>query len=239
MGLGRELLLTIGTLVLLNLILAFGAIGLFLRMGPAIEYILEENVYSIVSGEEVLAELALSRGDALPLAARERVARALSNAKQNITEEAERPILAELERQIPAAMDGDMGATNLSVEAIKQLIRINRSAMREVDDEARRLGTAGAWAAVLVGSLTFLLGILIVSRLRERFVTPLLELSEVLDSAKQGNRLRRCRTTDGPRELGQITESVNELLDQRLRQVGLTGIVARPINTPGKPAPPQ
>jgi methyl-accepting chemotaxis protein len=90
--------------------------------------------------------------------------------------------------------------------------------MRDVDLEARRLGSAGAWTAVFVGFLSFLLSILLFVRLQRRLARPLVDLYEVLESARQGDRLRRCRLTDAPREIIQVTQAVNGLLDARLQQ---------------------
>ena len=216
MKLRRELLLMIGALVLLNLSLAFGAIGLFVRMGPAIERILQENVYSIVAAEELLAELAGTGSAHMSPEARVRVDESLRKAKNNVTAEEEHPVLAMLERSLPSAMDGDPGARRNAVTSIRQLIRINREAMRGVDEEARRLGRAGAWAAVFVGFLSFLLSVFVVVRLQKRFVRPLVDLHEVLEGVRQGDRLRRCRPSDAPREVIQVTQSVNRLLDERL-----------------------
>jgi hypothetical protein len=218
MELRRELLLTIGLLVLLNLCLAFGAIGLLVRMGPASELILEENVYSLVAADEMLAELAHAGGAPLAPQARERALQALDNARRNQTEEAEQPVLAALEARLPAALDGDPAAREQTVVSIQQLIRINRQAMRAVDEEARRLGSAGAWAAVLLGFLSFLLSIGVIARLQSRFVRPLVDLHAVLQAAVQGDRLRRCRPSVAPREVIAVTESVNRLLDERLER---------------------
>jgi uncharacterized membrane protein len=218
MELRRELLLTIGALVLLNLFLAFGAIGLFVRMGPAIERILQENVYSIVAAEGMLAELAEAGGEPLTPEAQARVRRALDNTKQNVTEEEERPILATLDRALPSAMEGEPEGRRQAVGAVRQLIQINRDAMRKVDEEAQRLGSAGAWTAVFVGFLSFLLSVFVVVRLQKRFVRPLVDLHQVLEGAREGNRLRRCRLPDAPREVIQVTQAVNRLLDERLER---------------------
>lgn len=218
MELRRELLWTIGTLVLLNLILAFGSIGLLLRMGPAIERILQENVYSIVAAEELLAEFANSGGAPLAPEPRESVRLSFARAKANVTEEEERPVLAALERHLPEAVAGDSEARRRSIVALRELIRINREAMRTVDLEARRLSSAGAWAAVAVGFLSFLLSLVVVVRLQNRLVRPLVNLYEVLESARQGDRLRRCRHSDAPHEVLQVTQAVNRLLDERLRR---------------------
>lgn len=210
-------------LVLLNLFLAFGAIGLLLRMGPAIERTLQENVYSIVAAEEMLAELAEAGSAPLEPEARARVLQALDNSKHNVTEEDERPVLAALELALPAAIDGDADGRHRAVNSVRQLIRINREAMRTVDDEARRLGDAGAWAAVFVGFLSFLLSVFVVVRIQRRFVRPLVDLHQVLEGAREGDRLRRCRLADAPREVIQVTQAVNSLLDERLERASNPG----------------
>ncbi len=218
MELRRELRLMVGALISLNLLLALGAIGLFMRMGPAIERILQENVYSIVAAEDLLTELADAGGEALDDDARERARRALDKATQNVTEKEELPVLESIERDLPAAMDGRTDARQRAVASIRLLIQINRRAMGKVDEEARRLGTAGAWAAVFVGFASFLLTISILGRFKNRFIRPLVDLFEVLESHRHGERLRRCRPSDAPREIAQITRLVNRLLDERLAQ---------------------
>jgi hypothetical protein len=216
MELRREILITIGALVSLNLLLAFGAIGLFVRMGPAIDRILEENVLSIVAAEEMLAELAAHEPALLAPEVRARVRQSLDRAQLNVTEEAERPILAAIEGQLADAMDGSVSARAAMIREVRRLILINREAMNDADKEARRLGIAGAWAAVLVGFGSFMLSVFVVVRLQSRFVRPLEELYQVLEDARGGVRLRRCRTREAPREVVQIARSVNKLLDERL-----------------------
>jgi nitrate/nitrite-specific signal transduction histidine kinase len=115
-------------------------------------------------------------------------------------------------------MNGDAEARREIVRHTQELISINRNAMEAVDEDARRLGSAGAWAAVAVGFLSFLLSLLAVSRLQRRVVLPLAELYQVLEGAREGERLRRCRTWDAPREIALVTSAVNELLDERLRR---------------------
>jgi nitrogen fixation/metabolism regulation signal transduction histidine kinase len=108
--------------------------------------------------------------------------------------------------------------SNDGVERVRKLIQINRDAMRNVDEEARRLGGAGAWAAVFVGFLSFLLSVFVLVRFQNRFIRPLVDLHEVLEGAREGDRLRRCRLHDAPREVIQVTQAVNRLLDERLER---------------------
>ncbi len=216
MELRREIRWMIGGLMAVNLLLAFGAIGLLMRMGPAIERILQDNVYSIVAAEELLAELADAGGEPLSPAARERVQQSLAKAKQNVTENEEHSVLDAIELDLPTAMAGDAASRERAVASTLQLIQINRDAMQRVDEEARRLGGAGAWAAVFIGFTSFLLSIAIVARFQARFIRPLVDLFEVLESARQGNRFRRCRHAGAPQEIMQIIQRVNNLLDERL-----------------------
>lgn len=216
MELGRELLLGVALLVAFNLLLAFGSIGLLVRMGPAIDQILKENVYSVVAIEELLIEFVDAEDYPLSEVSRERIRAALSRAGANVTEAEERPVLRLLERNLDAAMTGDLRARRQVADAIRDLSEINRRAMHDADDKAQRLGTAGAWAAVFIGVASLIMSILIIVRMQRRFVSPLIELHAVLEGVQEGNALRRCGPIDAPREIVQVAASVNRLLDERI-----------------------
>lgn len=219
MELRRELILSIGALVVLNVVLAFGAIGLFVRMGPAIEHLLRENVRSTAAAEEMLVEMAAAGGLPLTDAARARVRAAYQRARDNVTEAEEEPVLRAMARELPAALAGDARARAALVREIHRLSAINRVAMQEGNENAQRLGRAGAWAGVFVGALSFCLSFVVVSRLRRRFLTPLIDLHTVLEGVRRGEQFRRCRKGDVPAEIGQVLASVNMLLDDRLERM--------------------
>lgn len=218
MGLRRELLMTLLGVILLNLTLAFGAIGLLDRMGPAIERILERNMISIVAVTDMLEVLASSKAPMVDAAERARFQSALSRAQANVTESGEGAVVESIAKQ-------PLGA--LSVEQLRSLIsnlhtlrQMNFDAMTRADAEARRLGWAGGWAAALIGFLSLLFGLSMVARLRRRVVEPLEELERVLDAAYQGDFLRRCRLQAAPGEVEGVLRAFNTLLDDyhRLRQ---------------------
>lgn len=216
MNLRRELLLAVGVLVILNLALAFGAIGLFVRMAPAIERILNENVYSIVAAEEILLELSTAGEEPLTEGSSNVIEQALSKMEKNVTEPEERPALKQLRSSWPLVKQGDRIARAEFVVQLRTLLTINRAAMEMGNAEAKRLGRAGAWSSVLVGFITFLLSLIVLARLERRFVRPLLDLHAVLEGARKGERLRRCKKAiDAPREVFQLTQAVNTMLDER------------------------
>lgn len=214
MDLRRELVFDIGAIVTLNVLLAFGVIGLFVRMGPAIEQILEENVASIVAAEEILAIFAAA-GDA-PLGATQaaQVQAALDRAAANVTEASEGPVVAAMARDLPAAVLERGEARGRVVQGAGRLSAINHAAMRTVDEEAQRLGAAGAWSAVLVGFLSLLLSLFVLARLRRRVLLPVLEIHEVLGEASFVGK-RRCRPREAALEITHIAEAVNGILDDR------------------------
>lgn len=214
MDLRRELVFDIGAIVALNVVLAFGVIGLFVRMGPAIEKILEENVASVVAAEEILAVFAAAGDAPLGPAQETQVRGALERATANVTEEAEGPVLAAMSRDLPVAVRERGDARRRVVDGAGRLSAINHAAMRAVDEDAQRLGAAGAWAAVLVGFLSLLLSLFVLARLRRRVLLPVLEIHDVLGEASFVGK-RRCRPRESALEIGRIADSVNGILDDR------------------------
>jgi hypothetical protein len=213
MNLRREVVAAFAAMIVILLLTSFGAVGLFARMSPAIERIIQENGYSLEAGERMLASLALTHtvSDTTEFYA------ALSDARRNVTEAGEEPRLEEIALYAPAAFSGDPTAKTATVEAIRGLSAINRDAMNNVDREAKRLGSAGAWSAVFLGLLGFTVGLVVVERLLHKVVHPLAELKSVLSSAMSGDRTRRCTPGSASSDVEYVKLSINTLLDQGTR----------------------
>ncbi len=214
MQLRRELILYLATLVLLNVALAFISTGLFARMGPVISLILTDNVPSMDAATDILSEFAAAPGPLSPDALA-RADAALARAEANITESSEKAPIASIRRLLPPAATGEPAARAALIDAVHSLNVANRQAMSTVSDNARRLGSAGAWTAVFVGVSSLGLGLLIILQLRRRLVLPVLELHDVLRSVRHGDRFRRCRQMEAPIELKETAQSVNVILDER------------------------
>jgi nitrogen fixation/metabolism regulation signal transduction histidine kinase len=208
----RDFLTSAAVLVAVNLLLAFGAIGLFVRMGPVIDDILRMNVVSLEAAHEMLAVLA-GPDEPLDEQARLRFERALDRATTNVTEPEEASLVIQISAIRQRAYDADREAVNQIVHQLDALVRVNYEAMREVDAEARRLGNAGAWSAVFLAFFSFLLSLGVVSRLRRRVIVPMVEMYEVLEAVRRGDLYRRCRANQGPIEIKRLASSINLLLD--------------------------
>lgn len=215
MKLQSELSMTVLGFTVLNLALAFVSIGLFARMGPAIERILVRNDATIEAAEEVMAVFAAAPGTAIESRRREQVEGALGRIVQNVTETAEPQAIAEIEESLAHALDGDAAARANLVAALQRLLAVNRGAMLDADREAQRLGSAGAWAAAIVAILSLGLGFALGRRLVRRVVLPVVELRQVLVATQAGDRFRRCGAHDTPREIHDAMLDLNKLLDDR------------------------
>jgi methyl-accepting chemotaxis protein len=212
----KQFRFSLAILVAFQLITAFGAIGLLSRMTPAIAEILDENEYTIEAAHEmllVLSQRALNPNDATQ---QQQFRAALERAKDNITEPGEPAVLAQLERDGPRAVSGDPLALRETVDGIRRLVGINREAMLRADHEARRLGSAGAWAAVILAVAALAASILVSRRLAGHILDPLGELYEVTEAARAGDHFRRCRRLSNSGEMSRLLESVNLLLDERV-----------------------
>lgn len=207
-----EIRLAIVSLLAIQVITSFGAIGLLGRMAPAVERILEENVYSITAVEQMLGVMASAPGPVGP-AERERFDDALARASSNITEDAERPVLRAIEASDEAALRGDPQARRRLVDSLEELGEINRASMERLDAEAKRLGTAGAWGAAILGMLGLLLSVITARRLSRRLVSPLENLWRTVTAFHVGDPHQRAHIDDAPPEIDEVGRTINQLLD--------------------------
>ncbi len=215
MTLRRELSVYAALPAALALLLAFGAIFLFSRMGPAIRQILRENIASIQAGEEMLAALARHPDPSSPALARELEA-PLLRAERNVTEAAERPLLGQIRLSVSALARGESVPRDVLIARIQELIETNRKAMQRADADAQRLGLAGAWASAVIGLVSIGLGFLVMARQERRVVEPLLELNVVVRGAIKGDAFLRCRTHRTAPEVDAILRGINRILDERM-----------------------
>ncbi len=211
MRLRRETSLGIGAIVMIQILISMLAISLLTRMGPAIEKILEENVYSGEAVEDMLALVAETPPGAVPTAFDD----ALRRAQDNVTEDAERPLLDAIVAHRADAFSHEPIARRELVESLRALGRVNRDSMEQADVQAKRLGQAGAWAAAMLGALALALGVLVYRRLRVRIELPIEALRMTAHRIRAGNLQARC-AIDGPHEVQQIATDFNWLLDRWL-----------------------
>lgn len=203
-----EARLGLTALLSLQLLTSVGGVVLLGRMAPAVERIIEENVYSTEAVEDMLGALA----SGAPAATFDE---ALARARGNITEAGEVELIGTIDGAWARARAGDAAARGELVEALHDLGRLNRASMVEADTIARNLGLAGAWAMALLGFLGFLVSLVVSRRVQDRLLVPFGEVDRVLAAARAGDQHRRCVPTGAPAAEQRVMENLDWLLDQR------------------------
>ncbi|MCR9159207.1 MAG: hypothetical protein ACE37F_09190 [Nannocystaceae bacterium] len=226
MDIRRETRLGLSVLLIVQVLLCMLSIALLMRMGPAVQRILEDNVYSVEAVEDMAAIFALSHEPTSTPAA---YTDALRRVRDNITEDAEVPLVEQLEARSADAFAGDPEARDAVVNALRKLGEVNRLSMQRADEEAQRLGRAGAWAAVVLGAASLAIGIGVYRRLRIRLELPLEHLRRTMHAVRTGNHRARAGAVEGPAELVELAENIDWTLDHSEQQ-------RRPV-TGGTPSP--
>lgn len=201
-------------MICLNLLMALGCIGIFSRMSPAIEKIIQSNQNSLAACEQMLATLLQSSEEGVDsLKLREEFVQAVKQADNNITNDAEADATAQIKASFLPAFSGNKEARRKTTQAIMTLGEINRHSMVLADHKAQRLGKAGAWGVVFMGTFVFTLGIIIKRRILSKSVSPLEEIHHVFRDLRSGNAMRRCNGTGLPRDVKAVFDEINDYLD--------------------------
>lgn len=214
----------IALLVAIQLATAFSAIGLLSRMSPAVQEILAENVYSNEAAEEMVSALGLELAEGEHQAADQPAAdhqaafeNAVRRARANVTEPDEVPVIDRLDAAGQRFFAGDRTALRGAVDDARRLIGINRAAMQRANEEAQRLGTAGAWAAVALSLFGFFVSVIVVRRTIQGIVEPVEELDTALEAFRSGDPYRRCQARSASDEMRRVLGAINTLLDRVTR----------------------
>lgn len=216
-----EIRLGVGTLLFVQILMMFAAVGLLARMTPAIDQILEDNERSIQAVERMLVVLAEPpSSEPGRLADRHRrFSQALEDARANITEERETPVIDEIDEQLGAGLAGDPAALAELRRDLGKLGDINRDAMHDSNLRAKRLGTAGAWVLALLGLVGLGLSIMVMRRFQAKLIRPVYELGAVLEACSAGDRHRRFNPADASSEFREVAQVVNSLVGEHFGRI--------------------
>jgi hypothetical protein len=215
MEIRRDVSLGTGLIASVCVLLAFGIIGLFSRMTPAVEAILKDNVGSQSAAFDILE--ALARRAAGGTLDSTRLADAISRARSNLTIEGEAELVSALEAAYPGSLTGDADALLRLATNARALWDLNMDAMRAADASAVRLGAAGAWTAVFGGILVIIIALLSWARLKQRVVEPLEDIARVLHGVRGQQPQLRCLRSGGAPDLDRLRGYLNDLLDDMKR----------------------
>lgn len=216
-----EIRLGVGTLLFVQVLMMFAAVGLLARMTPALDQILQDNERSIHAVERMLIVLAEPpSSEPGRLADREqRFGQALEDAQSNVTDERETALLAGIDEQQAAGLAGDPAALAELRSDLGRLGDINRDAMHDSNLRAKRLGNAGAWVLALLGLLGLGLSIMVMRRFQAKLIRPVYELGAVLEACNDGDSHRRFNPAEGSSEFREVAQVVNSLVGEHFARL--------------------
>ncbi len=205
------------TVIIISIIIGLSAIFLLERIVPAIDDILQENVYSVSAAVGMLSVISSSRSGGEDDQSREKFWEFFDKAKANITLQEEDLTISEISTLAKRYWNGEASVEDREnlTEQINKLAEINLKAMEAKDQAAQLMGLTGAWSLgflllISVG-IQFLLRVKILSVL----ITPIEQILSVLSDFHSGNRMRRFVESKGVVEdVGKIGTLVNSNLDQ-------------------------
>lgn len=208
MKFSKSIYLSFLLLLVLTTFLALAGIRGFSRLAPSIEQINRHNTRSLFVAEKMLSSIAIEKN-------KKTFENALFLAKENITEIGEKEAVKQIENNYEKAFEGDNLKEEKTVEGIIELSKINRIAMKNAALEAKKLSSVGSWVIVFMTLAIWITGILIIRNVRKNIINPMLEIKDVFECYKKGNKLRRCSKITSSKEFQNVYEEINNLLDRQ------------------------
>ncbi len=206
MRFSKSIPFSIFVLLVFATLMAIASIRAIYRLVPEIDRINRSNTQSLYLIDNML--LAEVNSD---LAAFEEN---LNKEKENITETEESDKIAQIDIVYKKAFEGDTHSKRLLISALADLAEINRLAMIDYAQNAKKLSIVGTWVIVFMIIIVWSIGLIILGSLKKTIIEPLKELEDVLNKVQKGNKLRRCPTTAPTADFQKIYDGVNELLDK-------------------------
>ena len=206
---GKLITLSVWLMIMFNILLSFGAVWSLQRINPEVKSIYERNVVSLDACENMLLQLADGEMDYPQFQL------ALKQAAGNITEAGEKESVAAIRRLLQTMEDGDMRVKPQLIREIIQLSKYNKQAIINAARQTQRLRQAGMWGIVFMTVIFFLAALFFEQQLRRTLLSPLQEISSVIDANTQGDHFRRCSLLHTSSDMRKLFQAINNLLDRQ------------------------
>ncbi len=204
-------------LLLINLIIAFGAIWLFMRVVPAIDLIVKNNVSSLEACQIMLTSLSSVYDEGSIKKNLINFEYGLKKARENVAVDDEKVALGIIKRSYKKAFNNDIPSKKEVIFADNYLAEINAKEILRLKHEAKQVSERGAWGVVFMAGMMFFLSLLFLYRFDKKLLHPIEELYHVMKALKNDDKLRRCSVVGEDKDIKLIFDQVNKLLDERIK----------------------
>lgn len=215
MELRRDVLLGFFAIVSFYVALAFAAVGLQQRLNPTVHEIERRNVASVMATLEMLELLTHTESDVMSSTDEREFRTLLTLLRDRVSEDGEIAIVDALDAALPLTIVGDDQAVTATVASLRDMIAINRKGMDVRADRAFRLAQGGIWVLVFLIWAGIAAVMVVYRRLVSNIVVPIERIAGAMNEAQHGRTMLRASHGDAPKELRELAEALNRLLDLR------------------------
>ena len=180
----------------------------FQQLEPAINLLNSSNTQSLYYSEQMLTSISVKKD-------LNNFKKNLDLAAKNITEPGEKEVVEKIAAGYLPAFKGNKNIEEQTINDIAELTRINRVAMEQSGVKAKKQEAIGIWIILFPSVFIWLVGIALLKRLDRTFIKPVQELNDVIFEYNKGNFMRRCTSVAVSKELQNLYDGINKILDNK------------------------
>ena len=208
MNFSEKIYLYFIVLLICSTIITFAGIYGFQQLEPSINMLNSSNTQSLYYAEQMLTSISVKKD-------LKKFEQNLLLAEQNITEDGEKKAVDGIASDYKSAFQGNKYLEEETINDIAELARINRLAMEQAGVKAKQQQAIGVWIILFPSVFIWIIGLALLKRLDRTFIKPIQELNNVIFEYNKGNYMRRCPSVTVTKELQQLYDGINVILDNK------------------------
>ena len=195
-------------ILICSTIITIAGIRAFQRLEPFIDTMNSANTESLYYAEQMLSSISAKKN-------LKNFEENLEKAKNNITEVGEKEALDKIADNYMPAFKGNKKIEDETIDEIAEFFKINRIAMERAGKIAKKTENVGIWIILFPSIFIWIMGIAILKRLDKTLIKPIQELNAVIFDYNKGNLMRRCPSVTTSKDLQQLYDGINKILDNK------------------------
>ena len=189
-------------------VISIAGIRGFQRLEPFVNTLNSSNTKSLYYAEQMLFNISAKKDI-------RKFEEYLNFAKNNITEAGEKEVIEKIDGNYQPSFYGNNMYEEETINSIAEYSRINRVAMEQAGLKAKKMQTVGIWIIIFPSVFIWIIGLTLFARLKRTFIKPIQELNNVIIDYNNGNCMRRCPSHTESKDLQNLYDGINRILDEK------------------------
>jgi len=195
-------------ILICSTVITIAGIRGFQRLEPFVNTLNSSNTKSLYYSEQMLSSISVKKDI-------RKFEEYLNLAKNNVTEAGEEKIIEKIEGNYQPSFYGNNMYEEETISDIAELSKINRVAMEQAGLRAKKMQSVGIWIIIFPSIFIWIIGLTLLARLKRTFIKPIQELNDVIVDYNSGNRMRRCPSHTVSKDLQELYDGINRILDEK------------------------